>query len=497
MKKKNQVLLIIIAIIITIFILVIIIQKNTFSLENNIIFTSEIYTIEDNYIKNISPNTTKELYKDYFDLTNCYIKVVDSNNQEITTNYIYTGSITQVYNNQNNLLYTYKNIVPGDITQDGEVDKKDLNKLSKYLIEKDDLSESEHLAIDINKDNHIKINDLTILEEYLNKEYSSLTLNKEELNLMTSEKERLIPTISPSIILNQNLTWTSSNISIAKVSNTGLVEALTEGEAMITATTPDGKIQASAKVIVDNTIRLSNTKGSIYVGGDPIEIMIKSLDYDNLTCKVENDKLATCSIKDNKLILAPLDDGNSTITVTSPKYGEATYDLTILFTSLSVFPKTACLLPNSSYGGGIISGFNFGNLSVKNISNTSIIWYANITRSGISISSGSTTGDAQVIFTESNGNNTSTFTGSVYQLSLDSSSGTGYINGNDIKTTIHADNTGNLSCNSKNNEIATCKIEENNLIVTPVSQGTTTITINGSKCGTENYQVTIQNEVTE
>jgi uncharacterized protein YjdB len=496
MKKNNTIKLIIISVTLIILIIVItLIKTYTFSLEDTINFTSQVYKIEDNYIKNISPNTSKELYKDYFDLVNCNLKVVDENNQEITTDYIYTGSITQVYDNQNNLLYTYKNIITGDITDDGIVDKKDITKLSQYLIENNNLSTEEKKAIDLNNDQKIKINDLTLLEEYLNTSYQTITLNKEELILMTNETERLIPTLNPTIILNQNLTWTSSNNSVAKVSNTGLVEPLTEGETTITATTPDGKLQASTKIIVDNTIQLSNTSGTIYTGNNSIEVSIKSLDYENITCKVEQTQVATCNIKDNKLIISPINDGTTKVVVSSPKYGEAIYNATVVFTSLNVLPHSYCLLPNSGYGGGIISGFNFGTLSVKNISDKEIIWYASINRNGIRISTGSKTGDAEVIFIESNGQNTSTFTGHVYQLYLDSYQATSYINGEDIITKINASNTGDLSCASSNSEIATCKIEENNLIVTPLQVGETTITIKGSKCGETTYKINIQGSV--
>lgn len=494
--KNNSQLLLLISIITIILIIILLLIKNN-TLADNITFTSKIYTIEDKYIKNISPNTEVELYKDYFELDNCNLKIVDDNNNPITTNYIYNGSKTLVYDNNNNLIHTYTNIITGDITNDGLINESDLNFLAKYLIENNNLSEYQLLSIDLNNDNNNKINDLTLLEEYLHKEYETITLNIQESYLMTGESERLIANITPNKILNQNAIWTSSDENIAKVNQAGVVTAYDEGEAIITATTKDGKLTATSKIVVDNTPVLSSTSGKGYIGGDDIEVTIKALDYDNLTCKVADETVASCKIEEKKLIISSLKDSTTTITVTSPQYGDAIYNLTSVFVSLSVFPKSACFEPQTGKGGGIISGFNFGNLSVASISDNEIVTYANITRSGISITSGTKTGDAEVIFTESNGHQTSKFTAYVYRLSLSNTNGIGYINGEPLTTKITAENTGNLTCTSQNNDIATCQIENNNLIVTPILEGETIISISGSKCGNINYKATIQNEVTE
>ena len=222
--KNNSQLLLLISIITIILIIILLLIKNN-TLADNITFTSKIYTIEDKYIKNISPNTEVELYKDYFELDNCNLKIVDDNNNPITTNYIYNGSKTLVYDNNNNLIHTNTNIIKGDITNDGLINESDLNFLAKYLIENNNLSEYQLLSIDLNNDNNNKINDLTLLEEYLHKEYETITLNIQESYLMTGESERLIANITPNKILNQNAIWTSSDENIAKVNQAGVVTA--------------------------------------------------------------------------------------------------------------------------------------------------------------------------------------------------------------------------------------------------------------------------------
>lgn len=493
LKVKN---LILISIVLIILITILSLIRN-YTLADNITFESQIYTIEKNYIKNISPNTTIDLYKSYFEINNCSLKIVDGNNEEITSNYIYNGSKTLVYDNSNNLIHTYTNIIIGDITEDGLINDNDLQALAKYLIENRYLYEYQLLSIDLNSDNEIKINDLTLLETYINSNYETITMNKEELELMTGESSRLIANITPNQILNQNAIWTSSDESIVKVNQAGIVTSYAEGEAIITATTSDGTLQATTKVTVDNTIKLSSTTGKTYIGGNNLEIDIKSLNYDNLTCTLSNPDLANCTIKDKKLIITGLVNGNTIITVNHPNYGTATFELQILLTYLNVIPKSWCLQPNTSYAGGRISIINAGTVSVKSISNREIITYASPGKNSISITSGAKTGDAEVVFTESNGNQTSTFTAYVYRLSLENSSGTSNVNGEKLTTKIISDNTGEITCTSENPSIATCNITNDELTITPISTGTVNIAIKGNKCGTITYIATIESEVAE
>lgn len=502
MKKNLKLIIISLILMILIIILtaIFIIIRSTFSLDDNLKFTTEVYKIEDNYIKNISPNTTIELFKEYFDISDCTIKVVNENNQEINTDYIYTGSITKVYNNQNNVAYTYENIVTGDITDDGLVTEDDLNSLSKILIENTSLSSVKAIAADINDDNEVKINDLTLIEEYLNSKYNTITLNKEELNFMTGEKERIISKLNPSSILNQNVIWTSSNENVAKVTATGIVTAYEEGEATITATTPDGSLSASLNVIVDNTIRLSSNSGKVYVGGDPIEVDIKSLNYNNITCSSSLPGAATCRIENNKLIVIPGSGyGTAIITVTSPEYGEAQYNVETIYTYLNVyiqgFSHEACFLPNTGTVDGLVSGFSYGQITTE-ISNRNVVIYAGTTTDSTgrtkAVVDAGIPGDAEVKFIGSNGHNTSVNIVHVYKLSLSKTSSTVLENSQEITVDITNENAGDLTCTSSNTESATCQINNNKLIITPLQAGESSITVKGSKCGAVVYRLIVE-----
>lgn len=68
-------------------------------------------------------------------------------------------------------------------------------------------------------------------------------------SMKIGEKLALTVQISPSTADRPNLIWTSSNPAIASVSN-GTISALGVGEAIITATTEDGKLSSSCTVYV-------------------------------------------------------------------------------------------------------------------------------------------------------------------------------------------------------------------------------------------------------
>lgn len=74
-------------------------------------------------------------------------------------------------------------------------------------------------------------------------------LNKTSLSLTIGNTANLSATVSPNGA-NKKVTWTSSNRSVATVSNTGKVTGIKAGTATITATTVDGGYTATCQVTV-------------------------------------------------------------------------------------------------------------------------------------------------------------------------------------------------------------------------------------------------------
>ena len=81
---------------------------------------------------------------------------------------------------------------------------------------------------------------------------TGVSLSKTSMNLYVGNTSSLVATVSPSNATNKNITWTSSNNSIATVSN-GVVTAKSAGTATITVKTSDGAKTATCKV----TVRIS------------------------------------------------------------------------------------------------------------------------------------------------------------------------------------------------------------------------------------------------
>ncbi|MCI6918267.1 Ig-like domain-containing protein, partial [bacterium] len=89
---------------------------------------------------------------------------------------------------------------------------------------------------------------VTVNERIYNVE--SVSLDKTNITLTEGDSETLTATVYPDNATNKNVSWKSSNTSVATVNN-GVVTAIKAGTATITVTTEDGRKTASCQVIVD------------------------------------------------------------------------------------------------------------------------------------------------------------------------------------------------------------------------------------------------------
>ena len=80
-------------------------------------------------------------------------------------------------------------------------------------------------------------------------EVTSVTLNKETLNLEVGKTRKLSATVLPASAADKSITWSSSKTDVASVSWNGTVNAKKAGTAVITATATNGK-SASCTVTV-------------------------------------------------------------------------------------------------------------------------------------------------------------------------------------------------------------------------------------------------------
>lgn len=79
---------------------------------------------------------------------------------------------------------------------------------------------------------------------------TDVAVSPESLTLVGGQTRPLIASVSPANASNQNVSWSTSDETVATVSSTGEVTAVSAGTATVTVTTEDGGYTASSVVTV-------------------------------------------------------------------------------------------------------------------------------------------------------------------------------------------------------------------------------------------------------
>ncbi len=162
---------------------------------------------------------------------------------------------------------------------------------------------------------------------------TSVSLDKASLELTEGETAQLTATVLPDNATNKNVTWSTSNASIATVDANGLVTAVSAGTATITVTTEDGTKTASCTVTVTvpvTGVTLSQTQASLYYNRTPNTLTLTAtVAPDNATNKdvtwtssdstvatVDQNGLVTALARGTAVITATTVDGGKTATCT-------------------------------------------------------------------------------------------------------------------------------------------------------------------------------------
>ena len=122
------------------------------------------------------------------------------------------------------------------------------------------IAQTQTIIGDVNRDGQLTIADVTALVNVLlgkapmqyiyTNPVTDVSLNRTTLLLAKDFTATLTATVAPANALVQDITWTTSDASVATVSESGVVTAVGKGTATITATTLDGGKAATCKVTV-------------------------------------------------------------------------------------------------------------------------------------------------------------------------------------------------------------------------------------------------------
>ena len=100
----------------------------------------------------------------------------------------------------------------------------------------------------------------------------SVTLSQSSAEIEIGQTLQLNATVSPSTATKKDVTWSSTKSSVASVSSSGLVTAVSEGTTIITASA-DGKkgectVSVVKKAIAVSEVRLDKTELTLYEGDE-------------------------------------------------------------------------------------------------------------------------------------------------------------------------------------------------------------------------------------
>ncbi|MBP5280874.1 MAG: Ig-like domain-containing protein [Lachnospiraceae bacterium] len=339
---------------------------------------------------------------------------------------------------------------------------------------------------------------------------TGISLNQTIAELPAGGKLTLTATITPSSASNQNVTWTSSNTSVATVSGNGLTGTVTakkDGSATITVKTADGSKSASCTVTVRTGVTgvsLNQTSVTLGVNGTSTlkaTISPSGASNQNVTWTSSNANVVSVTPNGLNCTIKGLKDGSATITVKTADGG---------FTaSCSVTVRTAVTgVSLSQTSASMNKGDTLqltATIAPSNATNQSVTWSSSNTSVATVSSSGLVTakkgGNATITVTTADGNKTATCAITVISpvtgVSLSQTSAA--MNKGDTlqltATITPSDATNkNLTWSSSRTSVATVS---NSGLVTAKANGSATITVTTADGGfTATCRITVTTAVT-
>ncbi|MBP5539783.1 MAG: Ig-like domain-containing protein [Bacteroidales bacterium] len=214
----------------------------------------------------------------------------------------------------------------------------------------------------------------------VNRLISSIDFDKTSIALYNGESTAITTTILPESASNKNLSWSSSNTSVATVSTSGEVTGVSRGTAIITATTNDGSgISKNCEVEVKQYLTdiTLNMYSVTLIEGQTTIILVKSVTPDDANDKSVtwlSDNTSVATVDQNGQVTAVL-MGAATITVkANDGSGKSASCSVTVAQNLSVNGCANCYIVSSA--GNYCFRTTQGNSStvMGNVSNAKVLW---------------------------------------------------------------------------------------------------------------------------
>ncbi len=144
---------------------------------------------------------------------------------------------------------------------------------------------------------------------------TGVIVTPEILELKVGETTQISETLKPTNATNQFVTWSSSNTSVASVSN-GLVSAASIGSATITVTTNDGEFTDSCVVTVIPSVTISNCPSAYLMEGNTHQLtaVVSQANTDDPGLVWSSSNASVATVNASGLVTA-VSTGSATITV--------------------------------------------------------------------------------------------------------------------------------------------------------------------------------------
>lgn len=186
-----------------------------------------------------------------------------------------------------------------------------------------DLGSIDVTSITITSVGRIYLNSIILEKDVPVVALENITLDETALTLYVAEAIQLNASFYPENATDKSVTWESSNINIATVSNTGYVTALSEGIARITVKNSDDSIEAYCDItIIENQTNSSNSESNSSV--NPISSSSSATSSDD-----ESNSSTVVSISNSESSIDS-SSSNPPVEIKSGCFGSITMSLTIV-----------------------------------------------------------------------------------------------------------------------------------------------------------------------